>query len=60
MNRTEYRANDTDKGAIIDHEGYTTFGRWEGSRFVVAYAKTGRTYASRKSAERQIARWMAA
>lgn len=59
--RIEYRRLNTDKGAVYHPwDGYTAFGRWEGDRFVVAHQKRAKTYGSRKSAERQINRWMAA
>jgi len=60
--RIEYRGNDTDRGAIVrPNDGNdTTFGRWEGDEFICVHFKPSRRYKSVKSAERQIARWMAA
>lgn len=70
--RIEYRSSETDRGAVTSPQGFTAFGRWEFERwtsgddvrmverFVCSHAKPSRKYASRKSAERQIAKWMAA
>jgi len=60
--RIEYRSATTDRGAVIHpwDSNLTAFGRWEGDRFVCAHFKPSRGYKSVKSAERQIARWMAA
>jgi len=58
--RIEYRAPNTDRGAVTMHDGYTVFGRWEGPEFVVAYSKPGKSYKTAAGAERAARRWIAA
>jgi hypothetical protein len=61
---TEYRAANTDKGAITDAQGHTVFGRWEMDngieRFVVAHYPKSKTYKTAAGAARAAAKWMAA
>jgi len=56
--RTEYRAANTDKGAILHRDGYMAFGRWDGSEFIVSHAKPGRNYKTAAGADRAALRWL--
>jgi len=57
--RTEYSAPNTDKGAVL-FQGRLCFGRWEGPDFIVAHFPAGRSFKTRKGAERAAAKWIAA
>lgn len=57
--RTEYRSENTDRGAVRSDDGHTCFGRWQAGRFVVAHYPRSRSYKTARGAERAIDRWIA-